>query len=360
MAPAHIFRWDLDKTYLRTDFDSLRGLVRSAFEPADKKRAVPGASALLRELHAAGAHRICFISGSPRQMRKVLEQKLHLDGVQFDEFILKPNMSNLLRGRFRAIREQVGYKLPALLAGRVGVAPDVPETLFGDDAESDALIYSLYADLLRRAVTGEVLQAVLERAGVYPDVAERTLALAERIQEGISPVTGVVRRIFIHLDRRSPPARFDRYGRRLVPIYNYFQAAVALYQERVLDAAAVVRVGADMLERSGYDLDALGNTYQDLVRRGRIGAETSARLAAEVERSAAVIRIGEGTLDAPEVVESFAGRIRALGDRASGVAAAAAEADDCEPADVDYVRAIEEDLPLRGRSSKSKQPPRQR
>src|SRR5262249_35190663 len=109
--PKHIFRWDLDKTYLRTDFDSLRGLLRAA-----DKRAVPGAPALLRALRAAGgpAHRISIISGSPEQMRKVLEAKLALDGVACDEFVLKPNLKNLLRGRFRAIRAQVPYKLPAL------------------------------------------------------------------------------------------------------------------------------------------------------------------------------------------------------------------------------------------------------
>ena len=34
-APGlRVYRWDLDKTYLLTDFDSLRGIVRTAMEPA--------------------------------------------------------------------------------------------------------------------------------------------------------------------------------------------------------------------------------------------------------------------------------------------------------------------------------------
>src|SRR5262245_26588981 len=123
-------------------------------------------------------------------MRKVLEQKLSLDGVEFDEFILKPTVRNILRGRFRAIREQVGYKLPALLAGRMGVDVDVPETLFGDDAESDAFIYSLYADLLSGHATQQTLEQILERLEIYPDVAQRTLALLERV-----PKSDRVRRI---------------------------------------------------------------------------------------------------------------------------------------------------------------------
>ena len=32
----------------------------------------------------------------------MLEEKLKLDGVKWDEFVLKDNVGNLLRGRFRA------------------------------------------------------------------------------------------------------------------------------------------------------------------------------------------------------------------------------------------------------------------
>jgi len=54
-APGlRVYRWDLDKTYLLTDFDSLRGIMRTAMEPAWAKRAVPGATALVRELGREG------------------------------------------------------------------------------------------------------------------------------------------------------------------------------------------------------------------------------------------------------------------------------------------------------------------
>lgn len=332
---AHIFRWDLDKTYLRTDFDTFRGLWRSAFEKAEEKQSVPGAAALLRELRGAGAqaaaHRICFISGSPRQMRKVLEEKLKLDGVQFDEFILKPNMSNLLRGRFRAIREQVGYKLPALLAGRVGVGPEVPETLFGDDAEGDAFIYSLYADILGGRANKETVEQILLRLGVYADVAQRTLALMENIQRSEK-----VRRIFIHLDRRSPPARFDRYGPRVVPIYNYFQAAAALYEDGILDAQALVRVASDMVEHGGYDLDGLCNSYQDLVRRGRLSRETTHRLGTELD--------GKSN----PIINALGSRVRALGSAKAERAATIVDGD------VDYLAALEEDPPQKNKKKAKK------
>ncbi|HJZ84794.1 MAG TPA: phosphatase domain-containing protein [Polyangia bacterium] len=326
---AHIFRWDLDKTYLRTDFETLRGLVRSAFEKAEQKQAVPGASALLRELRASGSHRICFISGSPRQMRKVLEQKLKLDGVQFDEFILKPNVSNLLRGRFRALREQVGYKLPALLAGRLAVNRPVPETLFGDDAEGDAFIYSLYADIVRGAVNKTMVAQVFERVGTYPDVAARTLALIDGIE-----LSDVVRRIFIILDKRSPPARFDRYGARVVPIYNYFQAAAVLYQDRVLDAPALVRVALDMVGRASYEVSALASSFQDLVRRGRLSRASTHRLGAELDGAAALAG-GDGVVS---LVTALGHRVRALGSARAQPAATLAE-------QVDYLAALAEDPP---------------
>jgi phosphoglycolate phosphatase-like HAD superfamily hydrolase len=85
--PRHTFRWDLDKTYLRTEFDSLVDLARSAIENAADKQAYPGATALLRALRQDG-HRICIVSGSPTQMRQVLAAKLALDGVAYDEFVL--------------------------------------------------------------------------------------------------------------------------------------------------------------------------------------------------------------------------------------------------------------------------------
>lgn len=272
--PLCIFRWDLDKTYLQTDFDSFRALLRTAMQKAQDKLTVPGAATLLRELRTSGSERgvgsrICFISGSPRQMRKVLTEKLRLDGVAFDEFILKPNLRNMLTGRFRAMREQVGYKLPALLAGRAGVAVETREVCFGDDAESDGFIYSLYGDVVAGRVERPLLSRLLTEAGVYPDDAARTVALCESLPRGEA-----VERIFIHLDRRSPPSRFDRYGSRLVPIYNYFQAALVLYQDRRLQPGAVVRVAVEMVDKFGYSLESLRNSLQDLLRRSRLQLES--------------------------------------------------------------------------------------
>ena len=87
----HVYRWDLDKTYLQTDFDSLTGLVKAALQSAEEKKNIPGTGALMRELRYGPdgeKNRVMVVSGSPRQMRKVLERKLQLDGADIDSLSL--------------------------------------------------------------------------------------------------------------------------------------------------------------------------------------------------------------------------------------------------------------------------------
>ena len=116
-------------------------------------------------------------------MRQVLAAKLALDGVEYDEFVLKNNLKNILRGRFRALRAQIPYKLPAMLRSRIAAAAE-HETLFGDDAEADAIIYCLYADLVAGRVSLSDLERVLIASRAYDDDAERCLDLARERAEG--------------------------------------------------------------------------------------------------------------------------------------------------------------------------------
>jgi hypothetical protein len=305
---THVFRWDLDKTYLRTEFDTLRDLVKSALETAQDKQAYPGAPALLRALRQSAEHRICLISGSPSQMRKVLAAKLALDGVEYDEFVLKNNLRNLSRFRLRALRAQIPYKLPALLESRIGFLGTPPETLFGDDAEADAIIYCLYADILAGVVTTGELERVMEAARAYDDQAERTLALAERVRRG-----DTVRRILIHLDRRSPTAGFAHFGRRLVPIFNYFQAALVLYADRLLTAQQVLFVAREMLDSPEHEIPTLANSLQDMLRRGRLARAVALELSAEIQEAAAGAADRDGRRVAEGIAAAFQDRVRHLG-----------------------------------------------
>lgn len=268
-------RWDLDKTYLQTNFDTVKDLVKTFLQKPEDKTAVVGAQALLRALLDPADRdnrRVTFISGSPRQMRRVLMKKLELDGVEPDMFILKPNLENLLRGRIRAIRGQVGYKLKSLLLSHMS-AEQVDEYLFGDDAEQDAFIYSLYADILSGRVDAVRMAAILQTCKVYRhDVDEIMVHHAKLAGSG-----DVVRRIFIHLDRRSPLDRFAAYGGRVVAIYNYFQVAVLLFDAGILPAPPLLDVLAAM-EAAGYTPERVANSVQDLMRRGFVQAPAIRKL----------------------------------------------------------------------------------
>jgi len=306
----HVFRWDLDKTYLRTEFDTVRDLVKTAFETASDKQAVPGAPALLRALRGDGEnHRICIISGSPKQMRRVLDAKLKLDGVEYDEFVLKDNLSNLLRGRFRAMRSQVPYKLPALLESRASLDDQPAETLFGDDAEADAVVYSLYADLVSGAVELDELPRILAAARAYPDQIERAMQLCRRIERANS-----VDRILIHLDRRSPTARFSRFGRRLVPIYNYFQAASVLHRDGLLTAAQVLFVVEEMLADPSHTPSTLANSLQDLVMRGRVSQADARTFTDELREIAETTAATSEPGTASALATTLDARLNDLGD----------------------------------------------
>ena len=273
-----VYRWDLDKTYLRTEFDTLRDIVRTAFEPASRKRSYPGAGTLLREIRSTDPAAIFILSGSPEQMRSVLEAKLRLDGIRWDGFTLKPSLRNLVRGKFRFLRDQVSYKLTALLRSRTNVSPETDEILFGDDAEGDAFIYSLYADIVAGRVDQELLMKIAESAQVYPDDIPDLVRIAARVPRG-----DAVRRIFIHLERVSSTSGFRDFGRRVCPFYNYFQPALVLLEDGALDAPAVLRVGADLVVAHTFNPEVLVASFDDLRRRGYLSRRVIDRIVAVSE-----------------------------------------------------------------------------
>jgi hypothetical protein len=236
-----------------------------------------------------------------------------------------------LRGRFRSLRAQIPYKLPAMLLSRTGAAAE-HETLFGDDAEADAIIYCLYADLLAGRVSIQDLERVLVASRAYEDDSERILELARRV-----PKHDAVKRIFIHLDRKSPPLGFRRFGPSLVPVFNYFQAALVLYQDKVLSARQVIFVALEMLDSKQYELGHLATSVQDVIRRGRVTRDVALQLSAEAGEAAKSGALS-GRSDLPpfeQISEAFRARVRELGDTP------APSWDDYQQ--LDYVRLVDEE-----------------
>jgi hypothetical protein len=269
-----VFRWDLDKTYLRSEFDSLRELVKIPFERPEDKVTVPGVIPLIRRLKTVAAAagrdaRVYFISASPPQIAKAIRDKLALDEVDYDGITFKNQLQHIVRGRFRNLREQVGYKLTELLRARPGFAANACEVLFGDDWESDPLIYSLYADVLAGRVEADELRSILHTLGVDPRLIAESAELAHAVAR-----IDAVQRIYINLERRTPPGTFRLFGPRLVPTFNYFQTACCLFQESYLDLPAVAEVASDLIEQSSYTPVRLANSLADLQRRGHVSEAT--------------------------------------------------------------------------------------
>jgi hypothetical protein len=319
--PTLVARWDLDKTYLRTDFDTLKDLVRTALERPDQKRTVPGAAALLRQLsrHGVETH---ILSGSPEQLRSRIVEKLRLDGVRYSSLRLKPNLQNLLRLRFRALRGQLGYKLPALLLGRCELATQrvggalLHEVLLGDDAEADAFVYSLYADICRGAIDEEVLAEVLRQGGAYDDTIRDAQRFTRYVEKG-----PVVERILIHLERQSSPSDFRVFGPRVVPFFNYLQAAFVLYEDGRLSPKGVFSVATDLVIVHNFQRAGLARSYVDLLRRGHLRGLRLDELGQELEDS--VIRPGNpAASDLCSMFEEIRGVARKSGANSDPTSAA--------------------------------------
>jgi hypothetical protein len=215
---GNVFVWDVDKTYLSTHFSSMRGILRIPIEMAVDKRAIPGMPEVLRGLRHGPGERyaavpLYFLSASPKELRKVLERKMLLDGVEYDGLILKDWTRAILGGRPGRLKEQVGFKLCALLTAWRSRTTAV-EYLFGDDTEQDAEAFHLYAQMLAGELRGEQADRAMALAAVATDDRACVHALLRTL-----PAThGSVGRAFIHLERGTPPSFFSKFGGLVVPV----------------------------------------------------------------------------------------------------------------------------------------------
>ena len=272
-----VYVWDLDKTYLDTTFETLRGLWRTAIEKAFQKQNVPGTSTLVRALrnHWQESHRgqkdfpIYFITASPPQLERKIHEKLNFDGIYPFGLFCKDNLQNLRPSRLWRLTQQVGYKLQALLQLRLHLSENVHQVLWGDDSELDANIYSLYSDICSRRMEEEEIRNVLKHFKVTGQQVETILRLREDI-----PKQDPVEKIYINLASDTDAEYYLKFGRRILPTYNSFQLALDLFQDRKLSALQVVKVAVDLVQNYGFSVEDLEASFDDLVRRPVIGAET--------------------------------------------------------------------------------------
>ncbi|MDY0004254.1 MAG: hypothetical protein RBU30_23340, partial [Polyangia bacterium] len=192
-----VFIWDVDKTYLDTDFKSLVGLLRIPLEMAIDKRAIPGTAALLRECRMGPSTiprqtPIYFVSASPPQLAAVIRRKMLLDGLQPDGFVFKDQLRLALRGRLGQLKHQVEYKLTAHFGLIAALPPRAGLVLVGDDWESDAQVFSLLDSVQRGDLEGDRLGRALDQAGVrersIPDLLGLSAKAAGRANVSLAVV----------------------------------------------------------------------------------------------------------------------------------------------------------------------------
>ena len=242
---GEVLIWDIDKTYLNTHFSTWRGLLAIPFEFAVDKEAIPGAVPLLRALRHGPGERsritpLYFVSASPPQLREVIERRMVLDGVEFDGISFKDQLRLLLGRRPRALREQVGYKLNALLRYRRRHPDGARYLLFGDDVELDAEIFSLFGEICA-GLRGTPLRRRLRELGAPRGDAEEIGALADPLR-----ATACVERIYIHLTRGTDPDRFGQLGEGVVA-GDFLTQAVHLAAGGRIRGSAIAEVAREVI-----------------------------------------------------------------------------------------------------------------
>ncbi|MEW5850591.1 MAG: hypothetical protein AB2A00_17530 [Myxococcota bacterium] len=268
-----ILVWDIDKTYLDTRFSSVRGLLGIALEAALDKRAIPGAVPLLRGLRRGVTQQsaltpLYFVSGSPVQLRGILERKMLLDSVDHDGIAFKDQLGLLKNGRPLAIVEQVGYKLCALLMYRRELPHGARYLFFGDDAESDATVFTLFGEVCA-GLRGAELKRRMQQLGAFGAETEGAVELSSGLPAGPDPVE----RIFIRLERNTDPARLT--SGVVTPVRSFLQAALVLLDMKRITPNALLAVAEDLRR----------NMVPEYVIREHV-ADARARLGVTVETTA--------------------------------------------------------------------------
>lgn len=313
-ACPEVFVWDLDKTYLDTTIDSLGGIFRAAIERAFNKRNIPGTDTLLRTLAQERTERagakifpIYFITASPPQMEERITEKFAFDKIVPLGCFYKDNLKNLRPGRFWRLTKQVGYKLQALLELRVRLADEVRQVCFGDDSETDAVIYNLYSDICARRLSAIEVRTILGKLFVTGDQVDTILSLQAKV-----PIHDPIEKIYINLATDTDPEYYFKFGRRTLATYNTYQLALDLFQDQRLSFDGLYAVAEDMIHNYGYTPDELTKSLDELIRRGVMGKTAWEKLKAPLAEKGLSYPGYAPSMNPAKEVETKDGRVYSL------------------------------------------------
>jgi len=236
-----IYTWDIDKTWLDTRISQVKGMLKIPFEFAVDKRALPGTTALLhalREGPSGREHRpLYFITASPPFIRKAIERKMLIDGIEYDGITYKDQLEVFRRRQFVALREHTAFKLGALLLLVRAFPLGASIYMFGDDAERDAWIYCMFADICAGRLRGDRLVETQVEMGVLRPYAEDVAGLAADL-----PARERVRGIHIHCVREPDGSRVREYDDRVVGYPSARAVADYVFERGLISARGRERV----------------------------------------------------------------------------------------------------------------------
>ena len=217
--------------------------------------------------------RVYFLSASPPQIGRAIRRKLELDGIVYDGIVFKNQLQRLMRGKFRHLREQVGYKLTELLKARRAEPRD------GARVSVRRRLGVGSADLLalrrrrRRAASTPPSSTALLRAVARRSAADRA-SLRSSPRRRPSRGGGADLHQPRAADAAGALARLRRRG--WCRASTIFQTAACLFDDDVLSAAGVMR-GRALADR-GLRLHA--GAAGQLARRRRAARPSARRRAA--------------------------------------------------------------------------------
>ncbi len=231
-------RSDIDLTYLDTDFHSTSALLDLLESKSEQRKTILKMDLILKTLQLNPLNSLTFISGSPTFFEIHLKKKLQIDGVKEDELFLK-DFKGIIQNTnpfkwVSALKAQVPYKLEILFRQRQTLLPQTQEILFGDDSESDYIVYQLYARFLAQQLNLQGLKQALLQFEVNEEQTNRILTLAQESLKYVSQEAGFVAipRIYIH-QTSKPNLKY--------PIAQYLIPQMVLHQHEsqiILDLKA--------------------------------------------------------------------------------------------------------------------------
>jgi len=256
---------DIDKTYLETKFESIAMMAKIALESSEDKITVQGAQVLLNWLRWGEPDDLAgfsldqivplhFVSSSPPQLRRTLEEKLMFDGLLWSSDTFKDQAYNIFKGKFKLLKHQVAYKVAAILSLVARMKDDSHILFIGDNAESDPMIYQSISLLLTGMITESEFVDMLSCLGVRPnqtrDILDRIGEMPRQVKVSI-----LIRRLESYPHSPSPiggPVAIYYYD-------HYLELAVHLMCQNLLDPRNPFKLMKEFHNRAGFSLRAIAS-----------------------------------------------------------------------------------------------------